>query len=229
MPAALGAIAGTVMTFGATIRTVSEGSILWTYREYFVVIGPILLTVSLILFFITEGMRHLMMERLQKAGAFEIQHEIHPDFHKTNRRQHKNDKKENDKVKENEKFIQIEESFLCSSISSTSSVPDFTSRWARAMSLSFEKQRLEERSVSVDSDTSADSALMRSLVNASDIEITDTDETKDVVAVGVKQMRKTDLQSLNERNGSVVGVENSKLFQGFYLAGISEESLMESS
>ena len=230
IPSALGVICGIVMTFGATIRTLSDGSLLWTHREYFVVIGPIVLTVGIIIFFVAEGLRHVMLERLQKQGEFKFQQEIHPDFHKTNRREHENGTGINCKLRAN-KLERADDYFLCSSMSSSSSAPDFAGRWARAMNFSFDKSRLE-RTESIELDSSIDSGVIRMLMNAPEIEITDTDEHKDSVAnVGnnhlVKSMKKTESHQSNEINSTVLCNENSKLFQSFCLEGISEESLVE--
>ena len=233
VPAAFVFFSGIIMLFGATLRNLSEGSVFWTHKQYFIIIGPVLIVIGLLVFFVAEGLQHYTMEKLKKGGAFELRQTIHPDFYETNKKRLRETHVAVDKQGETDQLLHIEDSFLCSSISSTSTLPDFASRWAQAMSQSFDrpKLKLEQSTTSSDSFNSTDSAIIRTLVNAPEIEITAPDISVDANIVQVnggpcKQAPKTESLILNGKNGSLLRVDSTKSFQGF-LEGISEESLAD--
>ena len=250
IPAGLGIFSGTVMLFGSTIRSIGDGSVFWIHRSYFSIIGPVVLVIGLIFFFVAEGLQHHLTQKLRKRGTFELKHEIHPDFLITNKqRSAVGSLRDLDQNSENSKLLSTKgEPFLSSSLSSTSTLPDFAARWVRAMNLNApnETSKLPERSVSFESDDSIESVVMRALVNAPKIEITDTEAKTNVTVVHVNggvikstntipngkhktlvRMEKVDMHFANGDSGSLLRNESAKSFQGFQLEGISEESSAE--
>ena len=253
IPAGFGILCGTVMLFGSTVRSIGEGSVFWMNRKYFSIIGPVVLVIGLIFFFLAEGLQNHLTRKLRERGIFELKQEIHPDFHITNRHRRRS---VSGHSSENEKFLSTKgESFLSSSLTSSSTLPDFAARWVRAMTLNIQDEtvkhngtsKLPERSVSFESDDSADSVLMRSLNNAPQVDITDTDANTNITVVHVNgalnkstsnipngkhktlvRMERVDSDYINGDCGtSLLRNESSKSFQGFYLEGISEESSAE--
>ena len=256
IPAGLGIFCGTVMLFGSTIRSVGEGSVFWIHRSYFSIIGPSVLVIGLIFFFLAEGLQNHLTTKLRQRGIFELKQEIHPDFLITNKQRSRTvSAPDLDQNSENTKFLSTKgDSFLSSSLTSTSTLPDFAARWVRAMNLNTQNEtlkhngtsKLPERSVSFESDDSIDSGIMRSLVNAPQVEITDTDANTNVTVVHVNgglnkptsnipngkhktlvRMEKIDLECTVGDCNSLLRNESAKSFQGFYLEGISEESSAE--
>lgn len=150
---------GIIMIFGATIRTLSDGSVLWTYREQFVIAGPFVTGLGIVLLLVTVGLESSTEKKIVDSGELDRQPFIHPDF-KLEKGQ-KNFISRQDSVvsscsssnrntpgrdKARRKWYETqsscEEEFLCSSIASTNSTfqgIDITTRWAKAMAFTIDE------------------------------------------------------------------------------------------
>ncbi|XP_045213711.2 uncharacterized protein LOC123564300 [Mercenaria mercenaria] len=157
VPSILGVCLGIVFIFGATIRTLSDGTIFWTQREQFKIIGPILLIVGIILLLTAVGLETHSREKLKKAGIEEVKPFIHPDFLKEPERVKRQISKDSSTSSydptcsglDRQRLLWknrnqgCDDVFLCSSIASTSSATtqgntrktDFADRWAKAMAI----------------------------------------------------------------------------------------------
>jgi hypothetical protein len=48
-----------VFIFGATVKSISDGSVLWENRETFKIVGPVLMTVACLLFVDSRDLKEL--------------------------------------------------------------------------------------------------------------------------------------------------------------------------
>ncbi|XP_060581996.1 uncharacterized protein LOC132738509 isoform X2 [Ruditapes philippinarum] len=75
-----GVLLGILFVFGATIRTLGDGTIFWTFKHQFKISGVTLIIVGVILLLVTVGLDNVSREKLKKAGIEEIKPVVHPDF-----------------------------------------------------------------------------------------------------------------------------------------------------
>lgn len=67
VPTLICLLLGTVFSFGGTLRGLSEKTFLWRYREIFCIIGPIFLTLGVVLLFVSIA---LITHRRKEVGRF---------------------------------------------------------------------------------------------------------------------------------------------------------------
>ena len=72
---------GVVLTIGACTRSVSEGTFMWEYRAVVQIVGPIVLSVGIIVLMIAVALHGYIREQIKMDDSFAIQPYIHPDFH----------------------------------------------------------------------------------------------------------------------------------------------------
>lgn len=70
-PSAIMLACGCVLTFGATVRSLGEGTIIWQERHSFKVIGPVLIAVGLVLFLATNAIVNNHKIRITKINQEE--------------------------------------------------------------------------------------------------------------------------------------------------------------
>lgn len=162
-----GVILGIVFLFGATIRTLGDGTFLWTYKEAFRIIGTVIIVLGIILLLTTVGLDSVSREKLKKAGVEDIKPVIHPDFleedpNKFRRQTSKCSSTssydpsclelDRRRLLWNSKQQDCEDGFLCSSIASASSfnmqknmprtMP--SDNWAKTMEMNLESSNHTE-------------------------------------------------------------------------------------
>lgn len=195
----LGIILGVIVLFGSTIRTLGDGSIFWTHKTYFKYVGVFLIVAGVILLLSAVGMESHSLDKLKQEGIVEVKPFIHPDFllesdQKISSPEYSPDNNYNTNCTGLDKQQLLwkqehndgEEGFLCSSISSATSNSqvqgnDLTSRWARAMTMSFDACDAGQKSPQGEANAKnilvrKNSAQLRALNNAPSIEISTVDE-----------------------------------------------------
>lgn len=179
---------GIVATFGATIRTVSDGTVFWTYKEQFKIIGPIVTVVGVTVLLVAVGLESCVRDEIKASGELEVHPFIHPDFNSykpclSRESSCSSSAAHTSRLEQlNRKWYDTagEEDFLCSSLASTntcvSQIPvgnDLTSRWAKAVTMTIDDAPNDKKTGQ--SIPRVDSDISRRLVNAPTIQITDVD------------------------------------------------------
>ncbi|KAH3862976.1 uncharacterized protein LOC127866423 [Dreissena polymorpha] len=71
---------GTVVLIGATLDAVGEGTFLWTYRQYFKIIGPIIIVFGVVVLLTVVGLETRTLKEMNIKGELIIDKFVHPDF-----------------------------------------------------------------------------------------------------------------------------------------------------
>ena len=194
---------GVIITFGATIRTVSDGSLFWTHKEKFKIIGPVVIVAGIAMLLVAVGLENSVTTDIKASGDLDVTPFIHPDFIKTKMcftSQYSQDSSyssgnDTDSRLDRHRRIRYdthssvgEEDFLCSSLASTASVSqyppglDLTARWAKAMTITVDETGNTVSNSSRNGNNSrytavqrVDSGVLRVLHNAPSIQVTDID------------------------------------------------------
>lgn len=153
-------VLGIVMLFGSTIRTISDGTIFWTHKDKFRIIGTVVVVVGIVVLLVTVGLENKVLETIRASGELDVRPFIHPDFNNETLCFTRQDSQESSCSSYNAKTCRVaesrrkwydtqssggEEDFLCSSLASKNSVPqsptstDFTTRWARPMTFTIDE------------------------------------------------------------------------------------------
>ncbi|XP_045184207.2 uncharacterized protein LOC123542413 [Mercenaria mercenaria] len=80
VPSVFCLLMGTVGIFCSTVRSLGEGTMFWTYKEQFRIIGLIVTVAGVLFLLITVGVESQIAQKMKKKGIREADPFIHPDF-----------------------------------------------------------------------------------------------------------------------------------------------------
>lgn len=80
MPTAVCVVIGIVFIFCSTIQSLGDGTIFWTYKEQFSIIGGAVTVLGIVLLFVTVAFESQTSQKMKRENIFEIDPFIHPDF-----------------------------------------------------------------------------------------------------------------------------------------------------
>ncbi|XP_052778367.1 uncharacterized protein LOC128215800 [Mya arenaria] len=175
---------GVAITFGACVKGLGGGTVLYTYRQYFYIIGPVLTVIGIVFMLVIMATESNILKKMKDEGEFEIDMNrslVHPDFRAERRKSVRQLRMLNQNSTssstgrwyDTQTSIEEEDDFLCDSVASASSfftptlqgkTTDFSNRWAKCMTVTFNIDN-ETNVLNSSGDTNAASAPGAAVAN----------------------------------------------------------------